>query len=816
MHLPLPPSALRWNCDEAKLGFETTAEVPPVEGVVGQASAVEALRFGIEIDAPGQNVFVRGLVGSGRMNLVQRLLTEMMPTCKLKHDRCYVHNFSTPDRPRLITLPQGLGRRFRRRVRGLAEFVRDQLGEALSSDAVKARRESLERNARSRAEEVTRPFEEDLAKAHLAMVQRQQGPIVQTALFPTVGEKPVPPEELARLHAEGQVSDADIQRWNEAREVFGQRLAEISRSVQKIRSEAAKAITALLEATTRDILSGMVASIREEFAGADVAAFLGEVVDDVVERLDEPTPEGEDPLRYYGVNLLSEFDTCVECPIVLESSPTLVNLLGTVEREWGPRGPTPSDYRTIRAGSLLRADGGYLILEARDVLMEPGAWKILVRTLRSGKLEIVPQELNFPFAAPAIKPEPIPIRVRVILVGDAETFYLLDQYDPDFGHLFKVLADFDTEIDREPDGVRQYADVLARIVREEGLSHFHKDAVCALAEHGARIAAHRGKLTARFARVADIAREAAYLAGKRGSELVRAEDVQATVRRTKQRADLPSRRFQAYLDDKTIFIATRGSVVGQVNGLAVMQAGMLTYGFPARITATIGPGSAGVIDIEGRASLSGQIHTKGFQILGGLLRHLLSTDHALAFSASLAFEQSYGGIDGDSASGAEICCLLSALTGVALRQDLAMTGAIDQHGRIQAIGGVNEKIEGFFDVCSAEGLSGTQGVIIPRSNAGDLMLRQDLVLACEAGRFAVYAVERVEEALELFTGLPAGALDAAGEYPEGSLLAIARQKAFEYWQRSLLSPAAFATEEDEADEKDAAVPEQAAERGRSG
>ena len=797
---PLSAEVLRWRCDPSQLDFETTADVEPVAGIVGQTSAVEALRFGIESDAPGQNVFVRGLTGTGRMSMVRRLLDELMPTCKLKQDRCYVHNFEHPDRPRLITLPPGMGRVFRRRVREVAEFVRDDLGETLTSDAVNARRESLERGARTRMEAITGPFQEDLKEARLAMVQRQQGQLVQTGLFPTVEGQPVPPEELATLHTEGKVTDEDLAAWKEAREAFAKRLAEVSREVQRLRSEASRAVASVLEDTAREILGGMTAEIRQDFGGDDVAVFLRELLDDVIDRIGTTPAPGTDPGRFYGVNVLLEREGDDACPVMVENTPTLANLLGAVDREWSPGGPLPSDYSMIRAGSLLRADGGYLILDARDVISEPGAWKVLMRTLRTAKLEIVPPEASFPFMQASVKPEPIPVRLRVILVGDSGTYYLLDQNDPDFGHQFKVLADFDSEIDREPKGVNQYAGVLARIAAEEELPAYGRDAVCALAEHGARIASRRGKLTARFARVADIAREAAFLAQRRSSALVEAEDIRETIRRTKQRADLPSRRFQAYLNDGTIIIHTRGEVVGQINGLAVIQAGMLTYGFPARITATIGPGSAGVIDIEGRASLSGQIHTKGFHILSGLLRHLLATDHALAFSASLAFEQSYGGIDGDSASGAEICCLLSALTGIPLRQSFAMTGAIDQHGHIQAIGGVNEKIEGFFDTCSSQGLTGDQGVIIPQANAGDLMLREDVVEACDSGRFSIYAVSTVQEALEVLTGSPAGELDAEGAYPEGTLLQTAQEKAFEFWEHTLSSPAAFIDVQDVEEE----------------
>ena len=379
------------------------------------------------------------------------------------------------------------------------------------------------------------------------------------------------------------------------------------------------------------------------------------------------------------------------------------------------------------------------------------------------------------------------MKLRVILVGDAWIYHLLDHYDADFSHLFKVLADFDSLIERRS-GAQQYAGVLARIAREETLLPFHRSAVAALVEQGARIGAFHGKLTARFGRVADIAREAAFLARKAAQDTVTAPHVVEAVRRTKERASLPALRFRELVRDDVIHVSTSGEVVGQINGLAVIHAGPISYGFPARITATIGAGSAGVVNIEGRSELSGSIHTKGFHILGGLLRHLLQSDHPLAFSASLAFEQSYGMIDGDSASGAEICCLLSALTGIALRQSLAMTGAIDQLGRIQAIGGVNEKIEGFYDTCKDSGTLGEQGVLIPRSNVGDLMLRPDVVKACRDGRFHVYAVDNVRQALELLTGRPAGEGGEDGSYPEGTLLAVARSKARDYWLKSLQKP----------------------------
>jgi len=800
---PLPTESLRWFCDERELPFQTTAEVEPLPGVVGQQSAVEALRFGVACDAPGQNVFVRGLTGSRRMALVGQLLTEMRPSCPLKEDRCYVQNFARPDCPRLITLAAGTARRFRRAVHTFAEFVRDGLNEALDADAIKSRRRALEERIQAEAKAITRPFELDLQEAGLQLVTVQAGQATQTVIFPTHEGKAIPPEEFEALHAQGEISEERHQSWHSSLQRFQKRLEELGGEIRRLQRQGIEEVRGFVERTAREILLEVAESVLDPFRGSDVKAFIDEVLEDVLEnRLGAMPTSLPDPLEVYGVNVVVEHHDGDDCAVVVETTPTLTSLLGSIERRWGAQGPVPSDFRSVRGGSILRADGGFLVLDARDLLNEPGAWRVLVRTLRTGQLELVPPELGKPMFGHSIKPEPIPVRLRVILVGDASTYHVLDSHDPDFGHLFKVLSDFDAEIEREPDGVRQYAGVLARLAMEERLSPFAASGVAALVEHGARVASRGSKLTARFGRVADIAREAAFLAREEECESIERAHVQDAILRTRARADLPSRRFQALLKDGTIHVRSEGACVGQINGLAVLQAGPITYGFPARITASIGPGNAGVINIEGHASLSGSIHTKGFQILRGLLRHLLRTEHPLAFSASLAFEQSYGGIDGDSASGAETCCLISALTDVPIAQSMAMTGAIDQHGRIQAIGGVNEKIEGFFDTCRHAGLNGEQGVLIPRSNADDLMLRSDVVEACQEGRFRIWAVESIHEALELLTGVPAGERDAEGVYPEGSLLRLAVDRAREFWLKTLRSPRAFADVEDEDEDED--------------
>jgi len=778
----LSADQVRWRCDPAQLPFQTTDEIEPARGVIGQDAAVEAVRFGLECYAPGQNVFIRGLTGTGRMTLVRQLLEQISPACPLAPDRCYVHNFEQRDRPLLITLPRGTARAFARRVDELIRFIREDLARALSADAIKNRQEAMERRTQERIKQIIQPFEKELTEAGLALVTVQAGPVAQGALFGLVDGKPVPPEEIERLHGQGELSDEQMEAFRASHEKYGRQLRDVSHRIAELGLAASESMEQFFKREARSALEKLVERIKAELPDERVGRFLDKVVEDVAENRLPELKNGAEFTRLYKVNVLVE-PPGETCATVIENAPTMANLLGTIDREAGPGGAFLSDHTMIHAGSMLRADGGYLILDARDVLTEPGAWKVLIRTLRTGRLEIVPPELSF-FWGHSLKPEPIDVNVKVILLGDAETYYLLETLDPDFCQLFKVLADFDSVIPRTEQGIEQYASIIAKLAAEEKLPSFDRTAVAALIEHGARIAARREKLTARFSRLADIAREAAFIAGKDGRGTVTGEDILKTIRRTKCRADLPSRKFHEYLADGTIRIQTTGATTGQVNGLAVLQAGQLTYGFPARITATIGAGSAGVINIEREADLSGAIHTKGFYILGGLLRHLLQTDYPLAFTASIAFEQSYGGIDGDSASGAEICCLLSALTGVPIRQEIAMTGAIDQLGHILAVGAVNEKIEGFYDTCEDIGLTGGQGVIIPRANALDLMLRQDVVDACAAGQFRIYAVETVREALEILTGLPAGERDAKGAYPTGSLLGKAVEKARLYWTKA--------------------------------
>jgi len=780
---PLDADQLRWRCDPSWLEFETTAEVEPIQGVIGQYTAIDALRFGLATNAPGHHIYVRGLAGSGRVTLVRRLMEEIRPLCPEARDRCFVRNFERPDRPRLITLPRGRGPSFADRVDEMSRFIRERLREELESELVQQRRRALEEEAKKKIEAETKPFEQDLQQAGLALVSNSDGPTQQTAVFPVIDGKPVPPDQYEQMLSEGKISQQQHEEIASRMSQFRTRFEQVTARVLAARREHEEHVKQLFRREVRRLLADHVENIAADYGDQErVREFLEGIVTDVAERRLGLVHKGTDFTRLYAVNVVVSHELDESCPVVVETHPTLTNLLGSIEPEFLGQGQIRADHMSVRAGSLLQADGGYLLLDARDVLSEPGAWRVLVRTLRTGKLEIIPPELNVPWMGHGLKPEPIDVNVKVVLIGSHETYYLLDALDPDFPHLFKVLADFDSTIPRTPDAAMRYAKGLARVAREDGLPDFDRAAVVALVEHGARIAERGEKLSARFGRVCDLAREAAFIARQDGRTTVSEPHVASAIARTKARADLPSRNFRDMIAKGKIQVRLDGEMVGEINGLAVIRAGPLVYGFPQRISATVGPGEAGVINIDREADLSGSIHTKGFYILGGLLRRLLHAEHPLAFAASIAFEQSYGGIDGDSASGAEICCLLSSLTGVPLRQDLAMTGAIDQTGQVMAIGAVNEKVEGFFDACHQTGPTPTQGCVIPASNAPDLMLRSDVVEACARGEFRVHAVSTIHQALEIFTGMPAGTGTAA-DGPD-TLLGLARRRAREYWETS--------------------------------
>lgn len=780
--LKLSKDQVRWRCPADALGFESTQELKPENRILGQEDAVDALKFGLESRTHGNNVFVRGLSGFGRMSLVHQMIEETAPTAPVRPDRCYVHNFDTPDRPRLLSLTEGRGSPFKTAMDSFADFTEQELASYLSSDRIKAKQRQLTEQAQSEIQKIGEPFEEELQSQGLTMVPVQAGQNVVPAILPLINGKPVQYEQLQELRNQGRMSDEEYKALVDKISNYEKKFAELSQEIYAAQLRHQQAVQDLMAEETRSLIESRLAPIRERFDDPGVSEFLEGVTRDLLQhRMFNLEQQGEFG-RLYRVNLVRSYPEDGATNVITEVNPTTTNLVGKIDREFSSNMMMArSDHLMIKPGALLNADGGYLVLDARDILSEPGSWSVLLRTLKTGMFELVPYDPFGMWMAPQLKPDPIPVDIKVVLVGDPDVYALLDAYEPRFGHLFKVLADFSDTIERTEAGLRVYGNVIARLVQRDNLRHFRADAVAELVEHGARICAQKGRLTTRFGRIADIAREATFVASETDGDQVTAEDVRESIRRSRRRTDLPARKYRRLVTDGSLRLDVSGKVVGQVNGLAVMISGPMIYGFPSRITASIGPGGAGAVNIERESDLSGSVHTKGFLILSGLLRHLLRLKHPMAFSAAIAFEQTYGGIDGDSASGAEFCCLLSALTNQPIDQQIAMTGAVDQKGNILPVGGVTQKVEGFFDTCQALGLTGSQGVILPASNSEELMLRQDVVDAVEDGRFSVYGVDRIEQALTLLTGVMTG--DATdGEYGPDTLLGIAQARSADYWQ----------------------------------
>lgn len=773
---------VRWQCDPKTLGFKSTEEIESVKQVVGQDDALESLRFAIDCDAYGQNVYVRGLTGTGRMSMVSKILQQVQPKLKNKKEHCYVANFAQPDRPKLITLDAGQGIKFRKSIDRLCVFIGGDLRKSLESEKLLKQKSAAEESLQKELQKLSKPFEKELAENQMTMLNVNTPQGQQTIIAPMLDGKVIDPAGWQKMIQENKIDEQTQKQLLEKQQQYSKKLEEFGRKINAVREQGSRQIRDIMQAHIKFQLSDQAQQINKKFNTQAVQQFLQSIEEDVIDQFFYRRKKDYNPHERYAVNVLLQQNNDGLAPVLVERVPSLQNLLGSIESKWSENAPVMADHMSVRGGSLLAANGGFIILDARDVLIEPGAWKILIRTLKNRSLEIVPPEMNWP-GQPALKPEPIPVQFRVILLGDSRIYYTLDNQDPDFPELFKVLSDFDSVIPRNPTGFKHYAGVIAKIIEEDKLLPFTDTAVAKLIEHGARVCSQGKQLTAKFSRIADLAREGAFLAKQQARQQVTGEHISQAIQRTKKRAGMASKKFQENLQNGIINLDSEGFTVGQINGLAVIHAGPIVYGFPSRITASIGPGRAGVIDIEGMSGKSGSIHTKGFHILSGLLRHLLPIRHPLAFTASIAFEQSYGGIDGDSASGAEFCCLISALTELPINQGFAMTGAIGQHGRVQAIGGVNEKIEGFFDTCNHRGLTGEQGVIIPQSNAAELMLRPDVQQACKDGLFSIHAVNHITQAMEILMEKSTGAM-IDGEFPSDSIMGQAVKKAKEYWQMS--------------------------------
>jgi predicted ATP-dependent protease len=789
----LPPEKLRWRCELSRIPFETTAQAELREGFIGQERALRALKMGAELSAPGYNLFVCGLAGTSRGGTIARMIEDLHPPTKESLDRCYVNNFKLTDRPRLLALPRGQANSFKKDMQAGIDFLRRRIPQVFEGEPFQRQKGRIVERFTVREKELMDDFTRRIAREQFALGHMQVGAVALPEIFPVLEGQMVPIEDISKMVHEGKLESPVAEDIERKYEQFRQEFTVVYRKTLTLSRELASELSYLEQEAASVLVDGVIEELKEKYPGTSVAEYLEEVRHHLLDNLDpfkeregegeheEEPPDGlpkaqggpeRDPFRVYGVNVILAHNHEETSPVIFETTPTYANLFGTIQRAYDARGGWTSDFMDLRAGSLLRADGGFLIMYSLEALSEPGVWRALKRTLNHNRLEIQPLEMFYPFGGSALKPEAIDINVKVILIGDRQLYELLYEYEEDFRKIFKVRVEFDEEMAMSDGVIAEYAGRLRALSEKDNLYPFDRGAFAAMLEYGVRQAGRRNKVTARFVDIADLAREAHYAAAAAGESVVRAAHVRAALSSKMERHNLIETRIREMIEEGTLLVDVSGTRAGQVNGLSVLEIGGYSFGKPVRITATAALGKVGLINIERESNLSGRFHDKGVHIIAGYLRSKFAQDKPLSLAASICFEQSYSGVDGDSASSTEIYALVSALSGLPLRQDIAVTGSINQQGDIQAIGGVNEKIEGFFDVCRIKGLTGTQGVMIPESNVEDLMLREDVLDAVAAGKFHIWPVAKVEQGIEILTGNPAGERNKDGTFEAETVFAL--------------------------------------------
>ena len=754
--------------------------------MIGQPRAIDAVEFGLEVETAGYNLFVAGVSGSGRATIVRDSLERFAASRPPPEDWVYVHDFRQPDRPNAIRLPAGGGSTFAQEMTEFVRAARREIPRAFESDEYDKRRRSVLADVEQRKTHLAEELKAFAGERGFAIEITPVG-VVTT---PLADGQPLTPELFERLPGKDQ------ERIAAASEEIRERTAGFLRAMHRLEKEAAEQVRGLEREVALYAVGPLLNELREKWDGHDeVLVYLGDVEDDIGHHLDDFREEAStgqpmllaatrrDEFFRYRVNVLVDNADVVGAPVVIERNPTYYNLVGRVEYR-AAFGSMVTDFREIKAGALHRANGGYLVLEAFDLLRQPFAWDALKRALRGREVQI--ENLGEQYSAvpsSTLRPEAVPLAVKVVLIGPPLVYRLLYELDEDFRELFKVKADFAPEMEWNDENALGYARLVRRCVDAAGLRHFDRTAVARLIEHGGRLRESQRKLTTRLLDISDVVSEASFWAGRAGHALVRAEDVERAVAEHERRSNLPEERIGELIERGTIVIDTAGERVGQVNGIAVVDLGDYAFGMPSRVTARVAIGRGNVESVERQIERSGPIHSKGFLIVSAYLAGTYGQEQPLALRASIAFEQAYDEIEGDSASSAELYALVSALSGLPLRQGIAVTGSVDQHGAVQAVGGVTRKIEGFYAVCSAAGLSGDQGVIVPAANVENLMLSDELVDAVAAGRFHVWAVHTVDEGLELLAGRPAGARRKDGSFPEGSVHALAEARLRDYIAR---------------------------------
>ncbi|HUW51250.1 MAG TPA: AAA family ATPase [Sulfuricella sp.] len=768
----LEPPLLHYPCDPEQFGFQTTADLEDLTEIIGQMRAMDAVRFGAGIRHEGYNLFVLGPSGMGKRSMVSQFLEKKAESEREPDDWCYLNSFAQPHKPKALRLPTGRGEELRLHMEQMVDYLRTAIPALFESDEYRVKIGAIQEEFSKRREGLLKELGDDAEKQEIILLRTPEG----YAFAPTRNHEVIPPDEYEKLPEEERT------RVETAIAGLQERLEKILRHMPQWRRERSERIKQLDREMMLSSVEHLMNELRVIYADLpEVLKYFDVVQQDMIEHVDDFRKQEESTtvsgmtittqqtFHRYKVNVLVTNGKRPGAPIISEDNPTYSNLIGRVEHI-AQFGALVTDFTLIKPGALHRANGGYLLLDVRKVLMQPFAWEGLKRALQSREIHIESLGQMFSLVSTvSLDPEPIPLDAKIVMFGDRLFYYLLQEYDPDFGELFKVAADFEGRIERNADTHLLYARLIATLTRKEGLHPFDRSAVARVIEHGARLVGDAERLSTHMRSVVDLLREADYWAREAGREVVDATNVQQAIDAQIRRQDRLRSRLHEEILRGNMMIATQGAVAGQVNGLSVIELGNFAFALPTRITATSRLGEGELVNIEREVKLSGAIHSKGVLILSSFLAARYARNQPLALSASLVFEQSYGFIEGDSASMAELCALLSNLADVPIKQSLAMTGSVNQFGQAQAIGAVNEKIEGFFDICVARGLTGEQGVLIPAANVKHLMLRRDVVAAAEAGKFRIYAMENVDQAIATLTGMPAGEVGADGAYPAGSV-----------------------------------------------
>jgi lon-related putative ATP-dependent protease len=786
----VPVEKLRWRLDPATLPFETTDDLQPLEQIIGQERGVEAFRFGMGMTKPGYNVFVTGVSGTGRLSTVRRLLREMSEADgRVPDDLCYINNFKNSEAPILLRLPPGTGMKFKKDIRDFVDGLRKEIPQLFESQDYLNRKKEIMLEYEKKGKEFFKDLDRKVREQGFTLVDVQVGPIKRPEVMPLVDGNPVHIDQIEGMVEKGRFPKEEFEQLKENQAKLRHQIDQIFLELRDLQKALQENIEKMDRLMFMKMATERAAPLREKYPAREIEGYLKDMLEDMTENLqnflNQPQaqmqgmpvllPEG-DPLLPYQVNLLVDNSEQKGPPVVIESYPTYRNLFGSIERVVDRSGMWRTDFTRIKAGSIVKANGGYLVLNLLDAAMEPGVWPALKRALKTEKMEIQTYDPFYLFTTSGLKPEPIQMDVKVVLISDEYLYHLLYAYDDDVKKIFKVRADFDTAMERNESSIRQFSQFIRRKTEEDGLKPFDRTAVAATLEQAVRMSGRQEKISTSFPALTDLLREADYFAGLENAPTVQERHVDRAIEAKIYRSNRIEELIQEMIDRGTLMIDVDGEVVGQVNGLAVYSLGDYMFGKPSRITASTSMGRSGIINIEREADLSGNTHNKGMLILSGYLRKKYAQDKPLTMSASIAFEQSYSGVDGDSASSTEIYALLSSLSEVPIRQSIAVTGSVNQKGEVQAIGGVNAKIEGFYTCCKKLGLTGHQGVMIPESNVKDLMLRKEVVEAVTQGKFHIYAVKTVDEGIEILTGKEAGAPGPDGTYPEGTLNDLVNRK----------------------------------------